>query len=165
MKRIEIIAIAKEKIYSVGYVTISKDGDVYLIHKAAGSDIHTSRHASGKMHWKSPSNSFFQEIRKGVPIEDFKGIEFLGTWAFGLDSLPELFTKSKMKKCNGIFAIDMREYKDAAFNMSVTIFTEEGLISLFNSSKNLKKRQIYLFTDSHPMIAIMVADAKGITEL
>ena len=70
-----------------------------------------------------------------------------------------------MKKCNGIFAIDMREYKDAAFNMSVAIFTEEGLISLFNSWKKLKKRQIYLFTDSHPMIAIMVADAKGVTEL
>ena len=77
MKRIEIIAIAKEKIYSVGYVTISKDGDVYLIHKAAGSDMHTSRHASGKMHWKSRINNLFQEIRKGVPIKDFKGIEFL----------------------------------------------------------------------------------------
>lgn len=165
MKRIEIVAIGKDKIYSVGYVTISKDGDVYQIHKAFGSDMHTSRHASGSMHWKSRTVNLYQEIRKGVPIKDFKGIEFLGSTGFGLNSLPELYTESKMKKCNGIFAVDMREYKDAAFNMSVAILTKEGLPRLFDSWQKMKKRQIYLFTDSHPMIAITVADAKGITEL
>ena len=165
MVRIEIIAIGEDKIYSVGYVKISKNGDVYHIHKAGSSDMHTSRHASGSTHWKSKTENFHQEIRKGVPIKDFKGIEFLGSHTFGLNSLPEVYTEYKMKKCNGIFAIDMREYKDAAFNMSIAILTKEGLSTLYDSWEKLKKRQIYLFADSHPMIAIKVADAKGITEL
>jgi hypothetical protein len=165
MTRIEIIAIDKDKIYSVGYVTISKDGGVFLILKAGGSDMHISRHASGSLHWKSETCNFKQEIRKGVPIEAFEGIEFIGGSAFGLNSLPELFTEYKLKKCNGIFAIDMREYKDAAFNMSLAILTKEGLPILYDSWQKMKKRQIYLFTDSHPMIAITVAYAKSITEL
>lgn len=161
MTKIEIIAIGENKIYSVGYVTIARDGGVFQIHKTGGSDMHTSRHASGSLRWTSETNS--QEIRKGVPIKAFKGIEFLGTHGFGLNSLPELYSEYKMEKCNGIFAVDMREYKDAAFNMSVAILTKEGLPRLFDSWQKMKKRQIYLFTDSHPMIAITVADAKGIT--
>lgn len=103
---------------------------------------------------------FFTKIRDGSPIEDFKGIEFLGTQGFGLESLPQLYKEYRMKKCNGIFAIDMRDYDKAAFNMSIAILTEEGLPRLYESWKNLRKRQIFIFTDSHPMIAIMVADAK-----
>ena len=165
MTKIEIIAIGEDKIYSVGYITISRDGGVFLIHKSLASDMHASRHASGSLRWTSATNNFSQEIRKGVPIKGFKGIEFLGTSGFGLNSLPELYTEYKMKKCNGIFAVDMREYKDAAFNMSVAILTKEGLSRLYDSWQKMKKRQIYLFTDSHPMIAITVADAKGITQL
>lgn len=160
MVRIEIIATGEDKIYSVGAISVSKNGDVYVIHKTAGSDFHTSRHADGKMHWKSRQYNFFQKIREGIPIKDFKGIEFLGTHGFGLDSLPQLYKEYRMKKCNGIFAIDMREYKQASFNMSIAILTEEGLPSLYTSWKNLKKRQIYIFTDCHPMIAVTIADAK-----
>ncbi len=147
-------------LYSVGYVTISKNGDVYYIYKWGRSDMHLSRHASGEGHWKSERYDFHQEIRKGAPIRDFKGIEFLGTTGFGLDSLPELYTEYKMKKCDGIFAVDMRNFKDAAFNMSIAILTKEGLSNLYDSWQKLKKRQIYLFTDCHPMIAIKIADAK-----
>jgi len=158
--RIEIIAIGEDKIYSVGAISVSKKGDVYIIHKTAGTDFHTSRHADGKTHWKSKQQNFFQKLREGVPIKDFRGIEFLGTHSFGLDSLPQIFKEYKMKKNNGVFAIDMREYKQAAFNMTIAILTEEGLSSLYNNWKNLKKRQIYIFTDCHPMIAITIADVK-----
>ncbi len=103
---------------------------------------------------------FFQEIRSGVHIKDFKGIEFLSTNAFGLDSLPELYTEYKMKKCDGVFAVDMRKYKNTFFNMSIAILTEEGLPKIYNHWKKMKKRQIYLFTDCHPMIAITICDAK-----
>lgn len=65
-----------------------------------------------------------------------------------------------MKKCNGIFAVDMREYQNAAFNMVIAILTEEGFPYLIKSSKNFKKRQIHTSTDCHPMIAIIVGDAK-----
>ena len=160
MIRIEIVAIGENKIYSAGYVKVSKKGDIYQIYKIGGSDLHMSRHASGKTHWKSKQPVLFQEIREGIPIKEFKGIEFLGTTAFGLDSLQELYTVYKMKKSNGIFAIDMREYKNAVFNMSVAILTEDGLPKLYESWKKLRKRQIYLFTDCHPMIAITVFDAK-----
>ena len=160
MVRIEIIAIGENKLYSAGYINISKKGDVYHITKMCGSDMHLSRHASGETHWKSEQNDFCQEIRKSVPIKDFKGIEILGTIGFGLDTLPELYKEYKMKKRNAVFAVDMREYKDSSFNMFVAILTEEGLPHLYNSWKKLKKRQIYLFADSHPMIAISVCDAK-----
>lgn len=159
-KRIEIIAIGKEKIYSVGAVEISEKGDIYVIHKIKNSNFHTSRHSSGEIHWKSTKNKVSTKIREGMPIKDFKGIEFLGISAFGLESLPRLHKEYKMKKCHGIFAIDMRDYAKAAFNMSIAILTEEGLPALFKSWKKFKKRQIYIFTDCHPMIAITVADAK-----
>ena len=65
-----------------------------------------------------------------------------------------------MKRCNGVFAFDMREYKNGAFNMSIAILTEEGLPKLYESWKKLEKHQIYLFTDCRPMIAITICDAK-----
>ena len=125
--------------------------------------MHLSRHASGNTHWKAEQSNSFQKLRNGVPINDFKGIEFLGTLAFGLNSLPELYTEYKMKRRNGVFAIDMREYKDAAFNMSLAILTKEGLPQLYESWKSMKKRQIYLFTKCNPMIAISVCDAKKVS--
>jgi len=157
MVRIEIVAIGKEKVYSVGAVEVSQKGDVYVIHKIKDIGFHASRHSSGEMHWKSKNSEVFTEIREGKSIGDFKGIEFLETQAFGLESLPQLFEEYKMKKCNGIFAIDMRDYNKAAFNLSIAILTEEGLLKLYESWKKLKKRQIYIFTDCHPMIAISVA--------
>lgn len=53
----------------------------------------------------------------------------------------------------------MREYQGAAFNMQIAILTEEGLPSLFTSSNLLGNRQMYIFPDCHPMIAITVGDA------
>jgi len=158
---IEIIAIGEEDIYSVGAVNVSEKGDVYVIEKIKGfGDSHLSRHASGEMHRKTRNG--VMKIREGIPIKDFEGIEFLGTYAFGLDSLPRLHKEYRMKKSNGIFAVDMRNYRQAAFNMSIAILTEEGLPRLYEAWKKLAKRQIYVFTNCHPMIAIMAADAKAL---
>jgi len=68
-------------------------------------------------------------IENGKPIKDFKGIEFLGIIGFGLESLPKLFKEYKIKKCSGIFSIDMGKYRNVRFNMSVAIFTEQYLPS------------------------------------
>ena len=160
MVRIEIIAVGKEKIYSVGTVEVSQKGDVYVIHKIKNSDFHTSRHSSGETHWKSIKNKVFTKIGDRKPIKDFKGIEFLGTYAFGLESLPRLHKEYKMQKSNGVFAVDMRNYRKAAFNMSIAILTEEGLPRLYESWRKFKKRQIYIYTDCHPMIAITIVDVK-----
>ena len=159
---IEIIAVGEENIYSVGSVNVSKEGDVYVIYKIKYiGDSHLSRHSSGETHQKFRDN--VQEIRKGIPIKDFKGIEFLGTYGFGLESLPMLYKEYRMKKSNGVFAFDMRNYRQAAFNMSIAILTEEGLPKLYEAWKNLDKRQIYIFTECHPMIAIMIADARTLS--
>ncbi len=155
MKKIEIIAIGNNKIYSVGYIKIYKRGDIYHIHKIVGSDIHTSIHEDGTCHWKFRTIDFYHKLGKRVTIKDFKGLEFLGVNAFGIKSLPQIFSEYKIKKCNGIFAIDMREYNDDTFNLALFIVTKEGLSALYDSYIDQKKRQLYLFTDNEPMIALI----------
>ena len=145
--------------YSVGAIVVSAKGDVYVINRIADSGFHLSRHASGETHWKSTKPQLSQKIREGQPIKEFKGIEFLGLHGFGLDSLPKLFEEYEIKQYDGIFCIDMRQYKDKQFNMAVWILTEEGLPSLLTSSK-LENRQICIFPECHPMIAIIVGTAK-----
>lgn len=161
---IEIIALDNEKIYSVGAVKVSQKGDVYVIDKFRDSgDSHLSRHSNGEMHRKFRES--YDRIREASPKRDlksFRGIEFLGTHGFGLKSLPLLFKEYDMKKANGIFAIDMRNYRQGAFNMGVAMLTEEGLPRLYESWKKLSKRQIYIFADCYPMIALMVVDAKSL---
>jgi hypothetical protein len=124
--RIEVIAIGNDAMYSVGTIVVSPEGDVYQNFNRKNSDFHTSRHASGATHWKSKKERIFQKIRNGKPIKDFKGIESLTSQGFGLESLPRLFEEYKMEKCNGVFAIDMREYADQSFNLHMWILTAEG---------------------------------------
>lgn len=158
--RIEIIAIGKEKVYSVGAVVVSAGGDVYLVQKMKYGDYHLSRHASGVAHIKSTKTKLFEKLWTGKPIKEFKGIEFLQTSGFILDALPELYKEYKMKVCDGVFCVDRRAYSEGAFNMQVGILTKEGLPSLLTMSEGLLKRQVYVFPDCHPMIVITVGDAK-----
>jgi len=76
------------------------------------------------------------------------------------DSLPELYKECKMEKNDGVFCIDMRQYQNGTFNMFPYIFTEEGLLSLLSEKKLLVNRQISIFPECHPMIAIIVGTAK-----
>jgi hypothetical protein len=152
--RIEVIAIGKDAMYSAGAIVVSSNGDVYQISKIKGDDFHMSRHASGERHWKSNKRRIFQKMGSGAPIRKFKGIENLGTTGFGLESLPKLFNEYTMGNCNGVFAIDMREYADQPFNLSVWILTAEGFPSLLTLSGLLGKRQMYVYPDCHPMLAM-----------
>jgi hypothetical protein len=151
---IEVIAVGNDAMYSVGAIVVSPVGDVYQIFKMRNLDFHTSRHASGVTHWKSNKAQIFQNIRQGKPIKEFKGIEYLTTPSFSLESLPRLYDEYKMEKSNGVFAIDMREYAGQPFNLHVAILTEEGFPSLLANSKLLGKRQLYVYPDCHPMIAM-----------
>lgn len=146
--------------YSVGAIVVSTKGDVYLIHRMKYSNFHLSRHAIGERHWKSNKTKLSEKMGKGKPIKEFKGIEFLQTSGFTLDSLPELYKEYKMKKYDGVFCIDRRQFTDAAFNMAVSILTEEGLSSIVSTSRLLKDRQICIFPECHPMIAITVGNAR-----
>lgn len=160
MTRIEVIAIGNDKVYSVSAIVVSGKGDVYLISRKKDSDFHMSRHASGETHWKSTKLKIFEKIRKGKPIKNFDGIESLGLEGFGLDSLPELYKEYEIKQYDGLFCLDMRQYKDKAFNMQVAMLTENGLPSLLTMSSLLDKRQICIFPDCNPMIAVVVGSAK-----
>ena len=158
--RIEIVAIGKEAVYSVGAVIISKKGDVYIAHKMKHTDFHESRHASGELHWRSQKPKHFQKIRDGTPIADFRGLENLGTRGFGLDLLPKLFKEYEVKQCDGIFFFDMRDYSKASFNMTVWMLTKEGLRELSESMKEYTRGHTYVYSACHPMIAITVFDGK-----
>ena len=159
-RRIEIVAIGEKEAYAVGAIVISPKGDVYITHKMKDSNFHTSRHASGELHWKSQKEKISKKIRDRTPIEGFKGLENLGTWAFGLKSLPKLHEEYNVKQCSGIFIFDMRDYSEAAFNLSISMLTKEGLQILSKLWKKLAKAHTYVYSDCHPMIAITVFDAK-----
>ena len=154
--RIEVIVIGKEKkLFGVAAVSVSKKGDIYLAYKCKDiPSLHVSRHSSGERHYKS--KLLAEQIPLGIvpPISEFKGLESLGGQAFGIDSLLELYTEYELKKCDGIFTIDMRHYEGKKFNLQTFILTKEGLTDLYNHSL-LTDRQIYLFVDSNPMIAIV----------
>ncbi|MFA5929278.1 MAG: hypothetical protein WC861_00170 [Candidatus Micrarchaeia archaeon] len=160
--RIEIVALGENKAYSAGAVIITRNRDVYFTHNIRNGDSHLSRHKSGETHLISRSLNYKYSMGKRVPIENFTGIEFLGTQAFGLDSLPHLYSDYKLKKCQGIFAVDMREYSTGSFNLTVAILTEEGLPKLYETWQNETKRQIYLYANSNPMVGVVVAEIVSI---
>jgi len=50
--------------------------------------------------------------------------------------------------------------------MSIAILTKEGIPTLFNFWKNFRKVHTYIYSASHPMIAITIFDAsaRGLTD-
>jgi len=128
-------------------------------------DHHVSRHASGEVHVtygaKSTRSKRYSALGNRMPIKDFRGIEFLGTRAFGLGSLPLLHKEYRVKKCSGIFVVDMRDYSKAVFNMLIAILTKEGLPTLLEQVNKHRKVHTYIYSDCHPMIAIVIFDAKS----
>jgi len=46
--------------------------------------------------------------------------------------------------------------------MAVALLTREGINKFFDVWKAFSKTQMYIYLDSHPMIAIKIGDAKEI---
>jgi hypothetical protein len=163
---LEIMAIGKTTIYSIGKIQLSKKGDIYLIQKDRHSlGMHLSRHRDGTIHTKMKNRFLSCNFTKRVPIKDFKGFEFLQTWGFGLESLPVMNKEYKYEKCDAVIAIDMRPYKGSTFNLGVILLTQDGLPKLFDMWKNFTNRQIYISAGSFPMIAVVFGSApESITE-
>ncbi|MFA4824868.1 MAG: hypothetical protein WC593_06875 [Methanoregula sp.] len=164
---IEIIGILDDKKYSIGKISVSKKGDVYIFHKQKGLNFHTSRHKSGSLHWKPSPLGLKQPIRHSTPTDDFKGIEQLECWAhsqINSAKLSGLYPEYKMKKQDDkICAINFGAYMGEfdLINLMVFMLTQEGIPFLYTSSNNLTKRQIYLYADSFPMIGIIVGTPGG----
>ncbi|MDP1993126.1 MAG: hypothetical protein Q8K00_19085 [Syntrophales bacterium] len=157
---VEIIGIGNNAVYSIGKIQITKQGDVYLIPKIKDIGAHFSRHKDGNCHVRMKGKELFNEFEKRVPISDFDGFEFLETWAFGLDSLPELYSEYKPNKCNAVVAINMRHFKESRFNLGIAILTEKGMSYLMSMWEDFNNRQVYICASTTPMVGIVFGARK-----
>jgi len=151
---IEIIGVGSDAVYSIGKIQLTKQGDVYLIHKIKDTGLHLSRHKDGECHVRVKGKELFK-IEKRISIDHLDEYEFLQTWAFGIDSLPELYAEYKLNKCNAVVAINMRHFKGEAFNLGIALLTEKGIPRLMNMWKDFKNRQVYICASSIPMVGIV----------
>lgn len=87
-----------------------------------------------------------------------RALEWLLKTPLALASLESSLREYKLKKSNGIFCIDMRAYRKAAFNMAIGILTEEGITDFYSSHEMNSKKQFYLYWDSHPKIGLVAYD-------
>jgi len=152
---IEIIAVGRDRVYSVGRIHITKSHDIYLISKIKDSGLHLSRHRDGRCHVRMKGKELSNDFEKRVSIGDFDGFEFLQTWAFGIDSLPELYGQYRPNRCNAVVAINMRHFEKSAFNLGVALLTEKGLPQLMNMWKGFDNRQVYICANPNPMVGIV----------
>jgi len=81
---IEIIGVGKNAVYSIGKINLTKQADVYLISKIGNIGLHLSRHKDGEIHLRTKDEQIYREEQKRIHIKDFDGIEYLGSWAFGI---------------------------------------------------------------------------------
>lgn len=156
--RIEIIGIWDDKIYSIGKISINKKGDVYIIYKYTGHNFHASRHVSGEFHWKFSQPDLCQHIWHSTSIDKFKGIEQIGSLAYGpinSASLSRYHHEYKIKKQDQVCEINLGDYQEG-FNLTIFMLTHEGIPALNIASSILTKRQVYLYTNFFPMIGIIV---------
>jgi len=160
-QNIEIIGVGRNAVYSIGKIHFTKRGDVYLIKKIKDAGLHLSRHRDGKLHVRMKGKELFSEPEKRVSINDLDGFEFLETWSFGLDSLPELYAEYKLNKCNAVVAITMRHFKGLAFNLGIALLTEKGMPQLMNMWKDFENRQVYICASSTPMVGIVFGAYKN----
>lgn len=158
---IEILAIGRDAVYSIGKVDISKSGDVYLIHKIKNANLHTSRHRDGQLHTKLNNQILANHGKTRIPVEKFDGLEFLQTMAFGLDSLSELHKEYKPKKSNSIVAINMINYENLSFNLGIWILTENGIANFHKAYQNMENRQVYICASSKPMIGFIFGNVSN----
>jgi hypothetical protein len=157
--RIEIIALNGASFYSVGTIEVTSKGEVYAILKTMPVVSKLSRHVSGQTRVENEVIGR-QVIRRGPPLKEFLGLEYLHTMSFRRGSLEEVFRKYELKKGEGIFCVDMRAYRDSAFNIVFYILTEEGLIDFYKQFPLSSKKQMYVFYDSHPKIGLIALDIK-----
>ena len=157
-KRIEIMAIGEKIIYSLGAVEVTEDGDFYLFIKYEGSPSKFSRHKSGTLIVENEVIGRLL-IRKGEPIESFRGVEHIATVATGLGVLDTSFTEYEMKQCDGIFCIDMRMYERSAFNLLVYMLNKGSIRNFLETALQFSKQQYYLYPGSYPLIGMVAVDA------
>ncbi|MEW5955085.1 MAG: hypothetical protein AB1626_00930 [Candidatus Micrarchaeota archaeon] len=157
MPRIEIVAISEKQIYSIGKVEVSHKGEVYFLPKIKQSKAHYSRHASGKTVFTADNRKSC--IRTTRPIDDFKGIEDVGTTLIFSDNL-NMFHEYKPTKNDGVFEIDLRKHGPTTFFVWTGILTEEGRSQFKEFYKEQPKRQARLFDNVRPMIGIIAFEVK-----
>ena len=104
------------------------------------------------------------KIREGLPIKEFKGIEFMATLNFSLNLLDKTFNVYKHKRFDGIFVIDVKDYEEGKLNLVPIILTKEGLPQLFESMCKYQNRHLVVFGNCKPMIALLCCNLSDATK-
>ena len=126
-----------------------------VINKIRETGLHLSRHKDGNCHVRMRDKELYKLSKKKVHINDFDGIEFIETWAFGIDSLPELYTEYNPTKCNAVVVINIRHFKGLAFNIGIALLTKSGIPQLMDMWQDFKNRQVYICASTTPMVGIV----------
>ncbi|MHA1972665.1 MAG: hypothetical protein ACTSW1_06725 [Candidatus Hodarchaeales archaeon] len=163
--RIEIIGLDGEKFYSLGMVEVDSKQNVYALIKLQKGVMKTSRHASGEYHNELILNNGEKTkigSHKRVPISDLKGIETIKSFGMPIFGLEEIFNEYQLKKAQGIFCIDLREYKEGSITLTFQIVKRDAFPDIINAPAITEKKQAYIYAESDPIISLFAFTGKPI---
>lgn len=67
-----------------------------------------------------------------------------------------------MKKAQGIFCIDLREYEEGKIGLSLQIVKRDAFPEIINAPVNTEKKQAYIYAESDPIISLFAYTGKPI---
>lgn len=152
---IEVLGFDGKDFWRLFFFEISKNKDIYLGLVSKNIDLHTSRHKSGKMHWKSTKYKFLYELPSRQSIDNIESIEFLGTFGLNKDEITKGAKKYYSKRIDGTFVIDLRNFK-GTINIQPAIVNPNNAQPLIS---NLLCKQTYIYSKSTPWLVIYVLDS------
>jgi len=162
--RIEIIGLDGMNFYSIGTVEVDSKQNIYIFYKEPGVIIKVTRHAGGKHHQDLidliRNKTKRRDFPRRSPISELKGVEIVSHFALFSKNYQELFTEYKLRKTQGIFCIDLREYDNKAINLSVQIVKRDFFPDLLNTVVPTEKRQVYIYAESDPIVSMFVFSPK-----
>jgi len=162
---IQLIGFDGKSYWRLFYVEIYDNKDVYygLIRKKV--DLSFSRHGSGIVHIKSgKEKKRMEEIMPNFklkkPLYDIDSNESLGGTFFPISSKEKIseeeYHQYFSKKCEGIFLIDLRNFKGT---MNLQPFLINPNKKDFLITHDFKQGcQLYIYTASKPWVAFYILD-------
>lgn len=156
-KKFKIFATNGEDIWELFFITQNKKGDFYFGSNIGGTTIKTSRHVSGKYHWKNDHNDFYQDLGQRANLKEFKGFEALTGQGFPISGFETLkpFKPYSGGKINGSAFIDIRNY-DELININLFLLEPSKTEELSFISSQFENGLIIIFTQTNPWIIVAV---------
>lgn len=149
-KRVEVVATDGEEIRRLLWIEQSKEGSFYWGLVIPKSDLHSSYHSSGALHF-----SKYHEPLERQKLSNFKGINNLSTLAVAKKVKKITYKPFKPKKLDGVVYIDFRAMKKNTVNIHLFLMEQghpeflQGLLSMASSDL-----QITIFTVMSPWLVV-----------